>query len=67
MQEVTGDLKQTQTFLGHASIGIMSDVYVHLRPDSTVESMKMLEETFFSELCSTVLKTEVEGQRRLVN
>jgi integrase len=67
MQEVTGDLKQTQTFLGHASIGITSDVYVHLRPDSTVESMKMLEETFFSELCSTVLKTEVEGQRRLVN
>jgi len=29
--------------------------------------MKKLEETFFNELCSTVLKTGVEGQRRLVN
>jgi len=67
MQEVTGDLKQTQSFLGHASIGITSDVYVHLQPDSEVESMKKLEEKFFSELCSTVLKTGVEGQRRLVN
>ena len=54
MQEVTGDLKKS--FLGHASIGITSDVYVHLQPDSEVESMKKLEETFFSELCSTVLK-----------
>ncbi len=67
MQEVTGDLKQTQGFLGHASIGITSDVYVHLQPDSEVESMKKLEETFFSELCSTVLKTRVEGQKGMVN
>jgi integrase len=67
MQEVTGNLKETQSFLGHASIGITSDVYVHLQPDSEVESMKKLEQTFFSELCSTVLKTGVEGPRRLVN
>jgi integrase len=67
MQEVTGDLKQTQGFLGHSSIGIMSDVYVHLQPDSEVESMKKLEETFFSELCSTVLKTRVEGRKETVN
>jgi len=67
MQEVTGDLKQTQGFLGHASIGITSDVYVHLQPDSEVESMKKLEETFFSELCSTVLETRVEGQKEMVN
>jgi integrase len=67
MQEVTGDLKQTQGFLGHSSIGITSDVYVHLQPDSEVESMKKLEETFFGELCSTVLKTEVEGQKGMVN
>jgi integrase len=40
MQEVTGDLKKTQSFLGHASIGITSDVYVHLQPDSEVESIK---------------------------
>ena len=67
MQEVTGDLKQTQSFLGHASIGITSDVYVHLQPDSEVESMKKLEETFFSALCSTVLKDASKGQSRLVN
>lgn len=67
MQEVTGDLKQTQSFLGHSSIGITSDVYVHLQPDSAVESMKKLEETFFSELCSTVLKTRAEGRQGLVN
>jgi len=29
--------------------------------------MKKLEQTFFSELCSTVLKAEVEGQQVLVN
>jgi integrase len=56
MQEVTGDLKQTQSFLGHSGIGITSDVYVHLQPDSEVESMDKLEEAFFGELCSTVLK-----------
>ena len=67
MQEVTGDLKQTQSFLGHSGIGITSDVYVHLQPDSEIESMKKLEETFFGELCSTVLKTEAEGQSELVN
>ncbi len=67
MQEVTGNLKQTQGFLGHSSIGITSDVYVHLQPDSEVESMKKLEENFFSELCSTVLKTRVEGQKGMVN
>jgi integrase len=67
MQEVTGDLKQTQGFLGHSSIRITSDVYVHLQPDSAVESMKKLEETFFGELCSTVLKTRVEGQKGMVN
>jgi integrase len=67
MHEVTGDLKQTQSFLGHSGIGITSDVYVHLRPDSEVESMAKLEEVFFSELCSTVLKTEVEDRSEKVN
>jgi hypothetical protein len=36
-------------------------------PETEVESMKKLEETFFSELCSTVLKTKVEGQKGMVN
>jgi hypothetical protein len=45
MQEITGDLKQTQSFLGLASVGITSDVCVHLQPDSEVESMKKLEKT----------------------
>ena len=67
MQEVTGDLKQTQSFLGQANIGITGDVYVDLQPDSEVESMKKLEETFFSELCSTVLKTKAKGQEGMVN
>jgi integrase len=67
MQEVTGDLKQTQSFLGHSGMGITSDVYVHLQPDSEVESMKKLEAAFFGELCSTVLKTGVEGQTERVN
>jgi len=67
MQEVTGDLKQTQSFLGHSSIGMTSDVYVHIRLDSTVESMKKLEETFFSELCSTVLKTGSGEQQGWAN
>jgi integrase len=60
MHEVTGDLKQTQSFLGHSGIGITGDVYVHLQPDSEIESMKKLEEGFFGELCSTVLKTDKE-------
>ena len=67
MQEVTGDLKQTQGFLGHSGIGITSDVYVHLQPDSEIGSMGKLEEAFFGELCSTVLKAGVEGQSELVN
>jgi site-specific recombinase XerC len=67
MQEVTGDLKQTQSFLGQANIGITGDVYVDLQPDSEVESMKKLEETFFSELCSTVLKGGGEVQKAMVN
>ena len=66
MQEVTGDLK-TQSFLGHSGIGITSDVYVHLQPDSEIESMKKLETAFFGELCSTVLKTGGDGQSERVN
>ena len=57
------ELKQTQSFLGHSGIGITSDVYVHLQPDSEVESMAKLEEAFFGELCSTVLKTGDEGSK----
>jgi len=56
MQEVTGDLKQTQSFLGHSGIGITSDVYVHLQPDSEVESMKSWKRLSSVSLCSTVLK-----------
>ena len=42
-------------------------MYVHLQPDSEVESVKKLEEAYFGELCSTVLKTGVEGQSEFVN
>ena len=67
MHAVTGDLKQTQGFLGHSGIGITSDVYVHLKPDSEIGSVEKLEESFFGELCSTVLKTGRERQSGLVN
>lgn len=67
MQEVTGDLKQTQSFLGHSGIGVTGDVYVHLQPDSEVASMKKLEESFFGELCSTVLKRTPGAEPETVN
>ena len=56
MQEVTGDLKQTQSFLGHSNIGTTGDVYVHLQPDSSIDAMKKLEQAFFTELCSKRVK-----------
>jgi hypothetical protein len=62
MHQSTGDLKQTQTFLGHSGIGITSDVYIHLPNDSEAQSAQKLEDSYFgAELCSTVLKTGVEG------
>lgn len=62
MHEATGDLKQTQSFLGHSGISVTGDVYVHLQPDSEVESMQKLEKAYFGdELCSIVLKKEAEG------
>jgi len=67
MQEVTGDLKQTQSFLGHSNIGTTGDVYVHLQPDSSIDAMKKLEQAFFTELCSTVLKKGQGEQQGWVN
>ena len=64
---VTGDLKQTQGFLGHSRIGFEKEVYVHLKTDSEIGSVEKLEESFFGELCSTVLKAGREGQSGLVN
>jgi integrase len=43
-------LKRPYPRLGHASIGITSDVYVHLQPDSELESMKKLEERFLQQV-----------------
>jgi len=63
MQEVTGDLKQTQGFLGHSSIGITSDVYVHLQPDSTVESMKKMEEKFSANCAQLCSKRGLKGSQ----
>ena len=62
MHEATGDLKQTQSFLEHSGISVTGDVYIHLQPDSEVESMQKLEEAYFGdELCPIVLKREAEG------
>jgi hypothetical protein len=36
-------------------------VYIHLQLDSEIESAQKLEDAYFgAELCSTVLKTDVE-------
>jgi hypothetical protein len=48
-------------------IGITSDVYVHLQPDSEIASMRKLEGQFFGDLCSTVLKIEDEDKKQAVN
>jgi integrase len=65
MHEATGDLKQTQSFLGHSGIGITGDVYVHLQPDSEVESLRKLEDAFFGdELCSKRAQREQEGSSK---
>jgi integrase len=54
MQEATGDLKQTQNFLGHSGIGITGDVYVHLQLDSEVSAIEKLEKSYFgTESCSS--------------
>jgi len=55
-----------RAFLG-TRVSELRVTFMFLQPDSEVESMKKQEEKFFTELCSTVLKTGVEGQRRLVN
>src|SRR5262249_19526923 len=68
MHKATGDLKQTQSFLGHRGISVTGDVYVHLQPDSEIESMQKLEEAYFGhELCSIVLKKEAEGSSQAAN
>jgi integrase len=68
MHEATGDLKQTQSFLGHSGISVTSDVYVHLQPDSAIGSMEKLEKAFFGdELCSTVLKPKIDEVSEVLN
>ena len=62
MHEAIGDLKQTQSFLGHSGIGITGDVYVHLQPDSEVESLRKMEKAFFGDdLCSECAQRGQEG------
>lgn len=67
IHELTKDLKQAQTYLGHSSIGVTSDVYVHLPSGSETQAMSMLEQQIFPELCSTVLKSEVEASGGMTN
>lgn len=56
MQEVTGDLEQAQSFLWAQQY--RNNFYIHLEPDSSINAMRKPEQAFFTELCSTVLKTE---------
>ena len=68
IHETTGDLKQTQNFLGHSGIGVTGDVYVHLRPDTEFETVQKLEESYFqNELFSTVLKSDSAVPTGLAN
>jgi len=43
LQQATGDIKTTSSFLGHASTAITGDVYLHLTPDADRSSMEKLE------------------------
>ncbi|HKW26566.1 MAG TPA: tyrosine-type recombinase/integrase [Terriglobales bacterium] len=45
MQEATGDLKKTSSFLGHASTQITGDIYTH--GDADQESAEKLEARLF--------------------
>lgn len=69
MHEVTGDLKQTQGFLGHGGIGVTSDVYVHLQPDSEIGvTGQEKRSAAISKKCvmpSSVTPTSVRGTTRL--
>jgi integrase len=67
MQEQTGDLKQTQSFLGHSGIAITGDTYIHLQPDSEIASVRKLEDALFAEPCSTVLRKGSEEGSEAVN
>ena len=67
MQESIGDLKKTQSFLGHSNIGITGDVYAHLQPDTDMSTIEKLEESYFrTEMCSeraqNGLDAVVEGE-----
>jgi integrase len=53
----TGDLKQTSSYLGHSSIGITADTYIHLAPDSHKSAANRLATVLLTpeqvdELCS---------------
>jgi integrase len=53
--EATGNLKKTQSFLGHSSVAVTGDVYAHLQLDSEIETMSKLEEAIFpirAQVCS---------------
>lgn len=67
MHEATGNLKQTQSFLGHSGISVTGDVYLHLQPDAEIEAMRKLERAVFPDLCSTVLKNPTKEPSNRVN
>ena len=52
MYELTGgDLKQTSSYMGHSSVGITADTYIHLAADSQLAAARRLEQT----LCTAEL------------
>jgi integrase len=38
------NIKQVQTYMGHASVGITLDRYAHLMPDDTEQAVAQLDE-----------------------
>lgn len=64
MQRATSDLKQTSSFLGHASTAITGDVYLHMTPDTDRASVEKLESvlSFPEGLFPTVPKPVIQLQ-----
>jgi integrase len=67
IHNATRDLKQAQTFLGHSSIAVTGDIYVHAPSDSEVAAVGELEKQVFPDLCSSVLKSTAEPVDGAVN
>src|SRR5690349_19830315 len=58
-ENLTGNLKKTSSFLGHASTAITGDVYCHITPDAEQSDIERLESKLFPGGISAVLLSDV--------